>query len=82
MKITVLIYVCRLKNKNVFELIRSNKLYNVISKLILPLIELDREQAFKIILDKNKIQPSVVVHQLEGNQEYLYWVCCVSSSVY
>ncbi|XP_043069865.1 vacuolar protein sorting-associated protein 41 homolog isoform X5 [Drosophila bipectinata] len=63
----------RLKNKDVFELIRCYELYNVLSKFIVPLIELDREQAFKILLDKNKIQPEVVVHQLEGKQEYLYW---------
>ncbi|KPU75594.1 uncharacterized protein Dana_GF22734, isoform B [Drosophila ananassae] len=66
------IYI-KLKKKDVFDLIRSHELYNVISKQIVPLIELDREQAFKILLDKNKIQPNVVVHQLEGNQEYLYW---------
>ncbi|XP_043069862.1 vacuolar protein sorting-associated protein 41 homolog isoform X2 [Drosophila bipectinata] len=66
------IYI-KLKNKDVFELIRCYELYNVLSKFIVPLIELDREQAFKILLDKNKIQPEVVVHQLEGKQEYLYW---------
>lgn len=64
----------RLQNKDVFELIRRFELYDVISKLIIPLIQLDRERAFKILLDKNKIKPEVVVHQLEQNQEYLYWV--------
>ncbi|XP_017857849.1 PREDICTED: vacuolar protein sorting-associated protein 41 homolog [Drosophila arizonae] len=63
----------KLQNKDVFELIRRFELYDVISKLIIPLIQLDRERAFKILLDKNKIKPEVVVHQLEQNQEYLYW---------
>lgn len=63
-----------MQNKDVFELIRRFELYDVISKLIIPLIQLDRERAFKILLDKNKIKPEVVVHQLEQNQEYLYLV--------
>ncbi|KAL7738816.1 hypothetical protein ACLKA6_001336 [Drosophila palustris] len=63
----------KLQNKDVFELIRRFELYGVISKLIIPLIQLDRERAFKILLDKSKIKPEVVVHQLEQNQEYLYW---------
>ncbi|XP_068140419.1 vacuolar protein sorting-associated protein 41 homolog [Drosophila tropicalis] len=63
----------KLQNKDVFELIRRYELYDVISKLIIPLIQLDRDRAFKIMLDKNKIKPEVVVHQLEQNQEYLFW---------
>lgn len=55
-------------------MIRRYELYNVISKLIIPLISLDRERAFNILLDRNKIKPEVVVHQLEKNQEYLYLV--------
>ncbi|XP_032595518.1 vacuolar protein sorting-associated protein 41 homolog [Drosophila grimshawi] len=62
----------RLKNEDVFELIRRFELYDVISKLIIPLIELDQKRAFEILLDKNKIKPAVVVNQLEQNQEYLY----------
>ncbi|XP_051858563.1 vacuolar protein sorting-associated protein 41 homolog isoform X2 [Drosophila albomicans] len=63
----------KLQNKVVFELIRRFELYDVISQLIIPLIQIDREGAFKILLDKSKIKPDVVVHQLEQNQEYLYW---------
>ncbi|XP_026843794.1 vacuolar protein sorting-associated protein 41 homolog isoform X1 [Drosophila persimilis] len=63
----------KLQNKDVFELIRRYELYDVISKLIIPLIHLDRDRAFKILLDKKKIKPEVVVQQLEQNQEYLYW---------
>ncbi|KAH8400621.1 hypothetical protein KR222_008734, partial [Zaprionus bogoriensis] len=63
----------KLQNKDVFELIRRFKLYDGISKLIIPLIQLDRERAFKILLDKTKIQAEVVVYQLEQNQELLYW---------
>lgn len=72
----VLTFFDRLQNKDVFELIRRFELYDDISKLIIPLIELDRERAFKILLDKTKIKPEVVVNQLERNQELLYWVNC------
>ncbi|XP_070855376.1 vacuolar protein sorting-associated protein 41 homolog isoform X3 [Drosophila suzukii] len=63
----------KLQNKDVFQLIRRYELYDVIPKLIIPLIQLDRERAFEILLDKNKIRTEVVVHQLEHSQEYLYW---------
>ncbi|XP_043064674.1 vacuolar protein sorting-associated protein 41 homolog isoform X2 [Drosophila ficusphila] len=63
----------KLQNKDVFELIRRYELYDVISKLIIPLIQLDRERAFEILLNKKKIKPEIVVQQLEHNQEYLYW---------
>eukprot|EP00099_Drosophila_melanogaster_P001033 NP_001036415.2 light, isoform F [Drosophila melanogaster] len=63
----------KLQNKDVFQLIRRYELYDVISKLIIPLIQLDRDCAFEILLDKKKIKTEIVVHQLEHNQEYLYW---------
>ncbi|KAH8354569.1 hypothetical protein KR084_012331, partial [Drosophila pseudotakahashii] len=63
----------KLQNKDVFQLIRRYELYDVIPKLIIPLVQLDRERALEILLDKKKINTEVVVHQLEDNQEYLYW---------
>ncbi|KMY91482.1 vacuolar protein sorting-associated protein 41 homolog isoform X6 [Drosophila simulans] len=63
----------KLQNKDVFQLIRRYELYDVISKLIIPLIQLDRDCAFEILLDKKKIKTEIVVHQLEHKQEYLYW---------
>lgn len=42
--------------------------------MIIPLIQLDRERAFQILLDKRRVPPEIVVQQLEQNQEYLYWV--------
>ncbi|XP_043947351.1 vacuolar protein sorting-associated protein 41 homolog isoform X2 [Drosophila biarmipes] len=63
----------KLQNKDVFQLIRRYELYDAIPKLIIPLVQLDRERAFEILLDKNKIKPAVVVHQLEHTPEYLYW---------
>nr|XP_017034718.1 vacuolar protein sorting-associated protein 41 homolog isoform X2 [Drosophila kikkawai] len=71
----------KLQNKDVFELIRRYELYNVISKLIIPLINLDRERAFKILLDRSKIKPEVVVHQLENNQEYLFLIKDVEMAI-
>uniref|UniRef100_A0A6P4E017 Vacuolar protein sorting-associated protein 41 homolog isoform X1 n=1 Tax=Drosophila rhopaloa TaxID=1041015 RepID=A0A6P4E017_DRORH len=63
----------KLQNKDVFKLIKRYQLYDVISKLIIPLIQLDRERAFEILLDKDKIKSELVAHQLEHSKEYLYW---------
>ncbi|XP_017086409.1 vacuolar protein sorting-associated protein 41 homolog isoform X1 [Drosophila eugracilis] len=63
----------KLQNKDVFQLIRRYELYDAISNLIIPLIQLDRECAFNILLDNSKIKTEVVVHQLEHNQLFLYW---------
>ncbi|XP_053961064.1 vacuolar protein sorting-associated protein 41 homolog isoform X1 [Anastrepha ludens] len=63
----------KLQNADVFEMIRRYNLYDAIHKMIIPLIQLDRERAFKILFEKNKIPPEIVVQQLEQNQEYLYW---------
>lgn len=77
------IYFYRLQNKDVFELIRRYDLYNVIHKMIIPLMQLDRERAFQILLNKNKIPPEIVVQQLEQNQDYLYMVkILISISVF
>ncbi|XP_055903416.1 vacuolar protein sorting-associated protein 41 homolog [Eupeodes corollae] len=62
----------RLQNKDVFELIRRKNLYSVIHKLIIPLIELDKDQAISMLIQKQKIIPEIVVQQLEQKQEYLY----------
>ncbi|XP_075149419.1 vacuolar protein sorting-associated protein light [Haematobia irritans] len=62
----------KLENKDVFDLIRRYDLYGVIHKMIMPLIQVDQERAFQILLDKNKIPPEIVVKQLESNEEYLY----------
>ncbi|CAD6996770.1 unnamed protein product [Ceratitis capitata] len=63
----------KLQNADVFEMIRRYDLYDAIHKMIIPLIQLDRERAFKILFENKKIPPEIVVQQLEQNQEYLYW---------
>ncbi|XP_018795192.1 PREDICTED: vacuolar protein sorting-associated protein 41 homolog [Bactrocera latifrons] len=63
----------KLQNEDVFEMIRRYDLYDAIHKMIIPLIQLNRERAFKVLFEKNKISPEIVVQQLEQNQEYLYW---------
>uniref|UniRef100_A0A0A1WFZ4 Vacuolar protein sorting-associated protein 41 homolog n=1 Tax=Zeugodacus cucurbitae TaxID=28588 RepID=A0A0A1WFZ4_ZEUCU len=63
----------KLQNADVFEMIRRYDLYDSIHKMIIPLIQLNRERAFKVLFEKNKISPEIVVQQLEQNQEYLYW---------
>ncbi|KNC26991.1 hypothetical protein FF38_02345 [Lucilia cuprina] len=62
----------KLENKDVFDLIRRYDLYSVIHKMIVPLIQLDQERAFQILLNKSKIPPEIVVQQLEPYQEFLY----------
>lgn len=60
-------------------MIRRYDLYDAIHKMIIPLIQLNRERAFKVLFEKNKISPEIVVQQLEQNQEYLYWVSLYST---
>lgn len=64
----------KLQNKDVFDLIRNRDLYGVIHKEIIALIQLDREKAINLLIEKNKIHPNMVVKQLERKEEYLYWV--------
>lgn len=64
----------KLENTDVFDLIKRYDLYSVIHKMIVPLIQLDKERAFQILLNKSKIPPEIVVKQLDKHQEYLYMV--------
>lgn len=64
----------RLQHKDVFELIKKHNLYDVIYKSIVPLIQLDSEQAIAMLLERNKIPADVVVSQLQNHEEYLYLV--------
>lgn len=78
----------RLQNGEVFTLIRQHRLYAHIVPNIVALIELDRKQAIKLLLEMVKsteggkesdgllpvIESDVVVKQLEGHKKYLYWV--------
>lgn len=71
----------RLQNKDVFDLIRNRDLYGVIHKQIIALIQLDRDKAINLLIEKNKIHPDVVVKQLEKREEYLYWVSALDSKL-
>lgn len=64
----------RLQHKDVFNLIRKYNLYDVIYRAIVPLIQLDSEQAIAMLLERNKIPTDVVVAQLQNHEEYLYLV--------
>lgn len=64
----------KLQHKDVFSLIKTHNLYNAIKNMIVPLIQLDREKAIAMLLEKNKISPDIVVEELRNQQEYLYWV--------
>lgn len=64
----------RLQHKDVFKLIKKYNLYDVIYRTIVPLIQLDSEQAIAMLLERNKIPADVVVAQLQDHEEYLYLV--------
>lgn len=64
----------RLQHKDVFKLIKNHNLYDVIYRTIVPLIQLDSEQAIQMLLERNKIPADVVVAQLQDHEEYLYLV--------
>ncbi|XP_055301199.1 vacuolar protein sorting-associated protein 41 homolog [Sitodiplosis mosellana] len=62
----------KLQHKDVFNLIKKYNLYDVIYRTIVPLIQLDSEQAIAMLLERNKIPVDVVVAQLQNHEEYLY----------
>lgn len=62
----------KLKHKDVFDLIRKHDLYAVIHGQIVALIELDSDKAIIMLVEKNKIQPKIVVDELKGRPEFLY----------
>lgn len=66
-----------MQHKDVFDLIKTHNLYNVINKTIVPLMKLDSEQTINVLLEKNKISSDIVVAQLSQHNEgekYLYLV--------
>ncbi|KAK7508589.1 hypothetical protein BaRGS_00000155, partial [Batillaria attramentaria] len=63
----------RLKNKEVFALIQKHALYTAISDKIHALMDLDKEQATKMLLEHlDKIPVEKVVSQLTKHHELLY----------
>lgn len=64
----------RIQHKDVFELIKKHNLYDEIYQKIVPLIQLDSEQAISMLLERNKIPSEVVIEQLQNHEEYLYMV--------
>lgn len=62
----------RLQHKDVFELIRRHNLYDVIHQMIVPLIQLDSDKAFTLLLDMGKVPAEIVVQHLEQHEEYLF----------
>jgi len=63
----------RLKHKDVFQLIKTHSLYQKVSDKITQLMELDEEQATKMLLENTETIPvEKVVQQLNKSQKYLY----------
>lgn len=61
-----------LKNKDVFDLIRTHKLYSVIKDMIVELMNLDHEKAINLFLEKNRISSEDVVKKLVNHEALLY----------
>ena len=69
----------KLRNSDVFQLIRKHQLYGVIHDMIEDLVKLDEEQAITLFLEKYDssrevyhVSPDVVVSRLEKNPKYQY----------
>ncbi|XP_052801970.1 vacuolar protein sorting-associated protein 41 homolog isoform X2 [Mya arenaria] len=66
------IYI-KLKHPDVFKLINRHSLYEAVSDRIVQLMEFDKDNAVKMLIDNiGKIPVEKVVRQLERNPEFLY----------
>lgn len=63
-----------MKHKDVFNFIRKHKLYGVICDMLIELMNLDHEQTVNLLLEKNNINPDVVVEKLKNHELHLYRV--------
>lgn len=64
----------RLKNADVFHLIKKHKLYGAIHDMIVDLMVLDYEQTISLLLDKNQVPSEIVVEKLQNQELQLYRV--------
>lgn len=55
----------KVRNKDIFILIRKHKLYSSIHDMVEPLMELDPEQAVSLFLDNYCVPVGVVVEKLQ-----------------
>jgi hypothetical protein len=62
----------QLEHKDVFQLIKTHKLYSSIKGMIIDIMKLDNERAISILLGQNEITPAEIVEQLETNENFLY----------
>ncbi|KAL0275469.1 UNVERIFIED_CONTAM: hypothetical protein PYX00_003307 [Menopon gallinae] len=62
----------KVRNKDIFNLIRKHKLYSSIHDMVEPLMELDPEQAVSLFLDNYCVPVVVVVEKLQGNKFFLH----------
>lgn len=56
----------KLQHKDVFNLIRSHSLYNVMSPMIVELMNLDSEKTISLLLEYSKTSPDSIVTALKG----------------
>lgn len=62
----------KLRNNDVFDLIRKHNLYNAIHAMIIDLMNVDHDRTIAMLLEKNRIAPEVVVEKLKDNEMLLY----------
>lgn len=62
----------KLQHPDVFQLIKKHNLYATIRTMIIELIKLDNEKAISMLLERNKIQPEIVVAELENHETFLF----------
>lgn len=64
----------KLQHKGVFDMIKDNKLYDVVHSMIVDLMQLDENKAVELLLfDRQRVPPEVVVEKLvDKHQRHLY----------
>lgn len=67
-------FILRLQNSEVFNVIKKHDLYANVPDKIVALMDLDRDKATALLLEKDKISPALVVQRLEKHDKYLLHV--------
>ncbi|XP_025830960.1 vacuolar protein sorting-associated protein 41 homolog [Agrilus planipennis] len=62
----------KLKNVDVFNLIKKHNLYNVIHDMIIELMDLNPEITIELLLQQKHVPSEVVVEKLKNHELYLY----------
>lgn len=61
----------KLEHKDVFQLIRSQSLFNVMRSMIVDFMTLDSEKTIQLLLENNK-NPEAIVESLKSHEDFLF----------